>query len=207
MKFTKESIKAKLLGGFSSKHPNQDYDGDDYFVTEPRTELELNTQGVVGDRHYGCETISGGRFTTLYKRGTPVRNNRQWSAISPQEVMDIAKNLGIEGKLTPELLGMNFLIEGVERLSELPPMTYLIFSPHEEFAPRLEEDVVLVVYGQALPCTVAGKALVEPCGDASLEQRFPKGALGLRVTTGWVEKGVIIRPDYHVFIRTPTGRD
>ena len=204
MKFTKDVVNAKLLGVYSSK---QEYQGDDYFVTEPRGELELNTQGVVGDRHYGYEAISGGRFTSLYKRGTFVRNNRQWSAISSQEVDEISRNLGIEGKLTPELLGINLLIEGVERLSELPPMTYLVFSQHDEFTPRSEGDVVLVVYGQALPCTVAGKALVEPCGDASLEKRFPKGALGLRGTTGWVEKGGVIRPNYSVFILTPTGRD
>ena len=207
MKFKKGAVKGKIKGVYISKHPDASYRGDDYFVTEPRQELMLTTQGIVGDMHFGYETTSGGRFTTLYERGNTVRNNRQWLAVSPGEIEKIAGNLEIGSNLTPELMGINILIEGVDKLSDLPPMTYMVVSPNEEFKPKGPEDVVLVVYGQALPCAVAGKALGESIGDATLESRFPKGAMGLRGTTGWVEKGGIIKPDYNVFILNPTGKD
>ena len=207
MKFEAERLEIKVLGAYSSFHPDKGYKGDDYFVTEPRDQLVFSSEGIQGDRHFGYETTSGGRFTTLYEKGTRVRNNRQWSAISPQEIDKIAKNLEVEGRLTPELLGINLLLEGVDKLSELPPMAYLVFSPHNNFQPRRAEDVTLVVYGQALPCIPAGRALVEPLGDATLKSRFPKAALGIRGTTGWVEHGGIIRPGYTGWILNPTGMD
>ena len=207
MKFEKDTLEVKVIGVYSSTHPNPDYKGNDYFVTKPKDQLSFTLEGIEGDRHFGYETVSGGRFTTLYDRGTRVRNNRQWSAISPQEVKEIAKNLGVDSRLTPELLGINLLLDGVEKLSELPPMSYLVFSPHNNFQPRRQEDVTLVVYGQALPCTIAGKALVEPLGDETLERKFPKAALGYRGTTGWVERGGIIRPEYNGWVLTPKGID
>ncbi len=207
MKFESDRREIRVRGVYSSVHPSKDYKGDDYFVTESREELTFTLEGIVGDRHSGYETISGGRFKTLYAPGTKVRNNRQWSAISPQEVDRIAENLGVSGRLTPELLGINLLLEGMEDLSKLPPMTYLVFSPHSTFQPGRSEDVTLIVYGQALPCTIAGKALVQPLSDPGLERGFPKAALGYRGTTGWVEHGGIIRPEYTGWVLTPKGID
>lgn len=207
MRFEKDRIPIRVAAVYSSKYPDRSYNGDDYFVTEARNQLELTCEGIIGDRHFGYTTISGGRFTTLYDKGTIVRNNRQWSAISPAEIEKIATNLGISGRLTPELLGINFLLEGLENLSALPPMSYIVLSPHEDFQPKRSDDVALVVYGQALPCTTAGRALIKPFDDPSLESKFPAAALGVRGTTGWVEKGGIIRPEYHGWILTPKGID
>lgn len=208
MKFQSEKTKAVVRGVYVSIHPDRSYQGDDYAVTKAVDELILTTEGVVGDRHFGYESISGGRQTNLYARGTRFRNNRQWSAISTTEVERIAQNLGIEGKLTPELLGVNLLIDGIENLTQLPPMTYLSISPEAgDFVSGRPDDVTLVVYAQALPCRYAGKALVDPCGNPALESAFPKDALGLRGATGWVERGGIIRSGYTVWAMTSTGRD
>ena len=103
---------------------------------------------------------------------------------------------------------MNLLINGLGELSKLKPMTYLVFSPHkEEFKPGRKEDVVLVVYAQALPCRIAGRAIAEALDFSPAEQNFAKAAIGYRGTTGWVEKAGFIRPDYKVFALTPTGQD
>jgi len=205
MKFKKDFLQGKVLGVYSSVHPDKTYKGRDYFVTEQRDELFLDLEGVIGDRHHGFETISGGRFMTLYERDTPVRNNRQWSVISPKEIAIISKNLGVT--LTPELLGVNFLIDGIPELSKLSPMSYLIFSPEESFAPQRPDDVTLVAYGEALPCTIAGMPIADAFSDPSLEHRFPKAANDHRGLTGWVEKGGVIYPGYSVTVLTPTGRD
>ena len=207
MKFHPEKTKAIVRGVYVSEHPDRSYKENDYAVTKAVTELILTTEGVVGDRHFGYETISGGRQTNLYARGTPFRNNRQWSAISPSEVTVIAQHLGIEGKLTPELLGVNLLIEGIDDLTQIAPMTYFTISPHKEFAAARHEDVTLVVYAEAQPCKYAGRALIAPCDNPNLETAFPQGAIGLRGTTGWVEKGGIIRQGYTVWAMNPTGKD
>ena len=207
MKFESHKLEVKVLGVYSSVHPDQKYKGEDYFVTEQKEHLDFTLEGIRGDRHFGHETKSGGRGTTLYQKGTTVRNNRQWSAISPEEVDEIARNLDVGKGLTPELLGINLLLAGINGLSKLPPMTYMVFSPYHDFQPGRPEDVTLVVYGQAMPCIIAGRALVKPLGDTSLEQRFPKAALGQRGTTGWVEHGGIIRSGYNGWILTPKGID
>ncbi len=207
MKFEKERTQLKVISVYNSLHQNKNYKEDDYFVTEKREELHFTLEGIVDDRHFGYETISGGRFTTLYEKGTLVRNNRMWSAISPAEIAQITANLGIAPQLTPELLGINLLIDGIDDLSTLGSMTYLVFSPHDTFEPKRTEDVVLVVYAQALPCRIAGKALVEPYKNEKLESQFPAAALGKRATTGWVEKGGIIKPGYNVWAMIPRGYD
>ncbi|MBI2573525.1 hypothetical protein HYV86_06690 [Candidatus Woesearchaeota archaeon] len=207
MKFEKDLIPFRVAGVYNSVHIDKSYQGDGYFVTQERDHLEFALDGIVGERHRGFTTTSGGRFTTLYERGTQVRNNRMWSAISPFEVSKVAENLILGKKLTPELLGINLLLEGMDTISDLPQGSYLVFSPYSEFKPKREENVTLVVYGQALPCTVAGKALVEPLEDPTLERRFPKAAMGLRGTTGWVEKAGIVRPEYYGWVLTPTGKD
>ena len=206
MKFIKENIPIRAVDVYNSIHPDKSYTGSDYFVTEVRNELNVTLEGIEGDRHKGYTTSSGNRFTSLYQRGSVVRNNRQWSAISPWEVGEIGQNLGIRG-LTPQLLGVNLLIDGVNALSKLSPMQYLVFSSEDTFKPGRPEDVTLVVYGEALPCTIAGRALVKPLGDVALENKFSKAAMGSRGTTGWVEHGGVIRPGDYGWILTPTGRD
>ncbi|HLC66144.1 MAG TPA: molybdenum cofactor sulfurase [Candidatus Nanoarchaeia archaeon] len=207
MKFGKEIQRGAVVGTYVSAHPDRAYIGDDYFVTKPVTDLAFDLEGAIGDRHHGLSTVSGGRFSTLYARDTTVRNNRQWSAISPEEIQNIAAGLEVS-ELTPQLLGINLLVEGLGSVSQLPPMTYLIFSPEQgDFRPQRPDDVTLIVYGEALPCRIAGKALVEPYQRQDLESAFPKAAMGKRGTTGWVEKGGIVQPGHAVYALTPTGKD
>ncbi len=208
MRFEKSILKGNVLQTYVSVHPDPAYDGEDYMFTKQVDLLMLTIEGVRGDRHYGVSTPSGGRFTTLYAKGTAVRNNRMWSAISPTEVAQIDTNLGLEGRLKPEHLGVNFLIDGIPQLTQLPPMTYLVFSSDQTgFKPGQAEDVVLVVYAEALPCVVVGEGIGLELGDESIKGRFPKAAIGIRGTTGWIEKSGIIRPGQAVYALTPTGKD
>ena len=207
MKFEKDSQKVRVVGVYSSKYPDTFYKGPEYFVTDERNQLEFSLEGIVGDRHHGFTAVSGGRMKGLYPKGTVVRNNRMWLGVSPQEIEAIAQGLSIDGRLTPELLGANLVLEGIDALSTLAPMTYLVFSPTEMGKPQDPDNVVLVVYGQALPCTIAGKVLANALGEPSLESRFPAAAIGRRGTTGWVEKGGIIRPGYTGLVYRATGKD
>jgi len=216
MEFEKEMIRAKVAGVYISKNPDPLYKGEDYMVCKPVEELRLDIQGIQGDRHYGFEAKAGGRCKRLYQRGQVFRNNRQWSAIAREEIDAIDHKLNLGGKLSADMLGINILVEGVPKLSELPlngGLKYVVISPHQdEYLPGRPEDVVLVSYAQMIPCAVQGKALVHPYQDISLESRFPKaamaeGKISQRGIAGWVEKGGIIKPGNLIWILSANGRD
>jgi hypothetical protein len=207
MNFKTEKTPFRVAGTYLSRHPQKEYEEEDYLVTRRVDEIELTTQGINGDRHHGYTTQTGGRFGGMYKEGTTVRNSRQWSAISQEEIKRIAIKLNLDARLTPEMLGINLVLEGIPAISELAPMTHLLFSPHRDFAKEREEDVMLVVYAQALPCRIAGRAIARETGTSNVERMFPSAALGIRGTTGWVEKGGIIKPGYNGWALTPTGKD
>jgi len=236
MKFEKTMLKGKVAALYRSRH-SPEYNGADYMAGEPVDALEVDLAGIRGDRHYGFEARSGGRLKDQYERGQIVRNSRQWSAISKEELNAISKNLNLENRLSSEklagIIGINMLIEGVPNLSELPlnrefhlegsdqrlspGVRYLVISPHDDYVPARQEDVTLVVHAAMMPCDVQGKAIADSLGF-KLEVSFPKAAvkpdiqgqykvIPSRGIAGWVEKGGIIRPGYSVFVRVANGQD
>ena len=205
MKFQPKEYDGKVAATLRSLHPDAGYGSSDYVVTRPVDHFVLDLKGVQGDRHYGFEATSGNRMKSLYERGTRVRNNRQWSAISLAEIKRVDDALGLEGKLTPGLMEVNLVIDGVDDLTQILPLPYLVIKPGPD-AP-LSQSVVLVGYAQMLPCTVAGKTIAEHFRRPEIKKAFPKAANEQRGLSGWVERGGIIRPGYHVQLLLPTGRD
>lgn len=150
------------------------------FLTTPFSQLPFEIDGIPGDRHSGVSRQSGSREKKLYPKGTLIRNNRQWSALSVEELEGIATRMGIE-KMLPEWAGANVLIQGVEKLTQIPSLSLLKFFHREVPGP------VLVVYGENKPChhphAAAEKAL-----QKELEVPFSKAAAHCRGLVGWVEK-------------------
>ena len=82
-----------------------------------------------------------------FPKGTLVRNTRQVSIVSTEELALIAEALGVPQVLAA-WLGANLELAGVPRLTQLPPGTRLFFP----------EDATLVVDGENEPCRTAGRA-------------------------------------------------
>jgi MOSC domain-containing protein YiiM len=84
----------------------------------------------VGDAHraFSRECWSGDKQL----QGTVRRNERQWSAVSAEELSDIAKAMDLAGSLTPTELGANLCISGIPELSRLPKGTVLKFPSGAE---------------------------------------------------------------------------
>ena len=226
MKFENIMRKGQVNGTYISVNPDPLYKGADYSLTKAVESLTLNPEGIVGDRHFGFTAITGGRTKKLYERGIQFRNNRQWCGISSDEINKIKCRLGLEKKLTPESLGVNLVIDGLEvdrpgGLSHLAPMTYLVISSDQgDYKGCRPDDVVLVVYAGMLPCKVAGLQLAGEYGNPDFERNFSKAALEMvdtgsnkkilttyRGSAGWIEKGGIIRPGNVVWALTPKGVD
>ena len=145
--------------------------------SEACQQATVSFSGFEGDRHAGLTMLSGGR-TPYYQRGTEIRNSRQVSIVSLEELIDISNNMNLP-HILPEWLGANLCVSGIPRLSQLPPGTRLFF----------ENGVTLVVEGENKPCLLAGKSIEEQFPErGKIGSFFPKAGKNLRGLVAWVEK-------------------
>ena len=151
--------------------------------SEARPEVQISFGGVEGDRHAGITTRSDSR-TPHYPRGTEIRNSRQISIVSLEELISAAAAMGLPS-LLPEWLGANLYLSGIPRMTQLPMGTHLFFPG----------GAVLVVVGENRPCLLAGKTIAAHFpGKTGLAELFPKAGAGQRGLVAWVEKPGLIRP-------------
>lgn len=160
------------------------------FVSEAVPELSLTFEGIPGDVHSGLTRKTGGR-EPWYPRGTVIRNERQLSILSVEELSEIGERLGLE-PFRPEWIGANLVLEGVPQLTQLPPRTQLMFA----------SGATIRIDGDNSPCRHAGRAIVRHVPDRpDLEFGFVKAAKNRRGLVGWVEREGVIRPGDAVTIR------
>lgn len=166
----------------------------DTFETVAVAALDLSFDGIPGDYHAGPTRRSGGR-EPWYPRGTEMRNERQISIVAPDELGVVAGRMALD-EIRPEWIGANLLLDGVPRLSMLPPGTLLFFTG----------GVTLKVDGQNKPCRIAGRLIAERASMADLDGgalAFPKSAQRLRGLVAWVEKPGRIENGEDVSVRVP----
>lgn len=137
-------------------------------------ELVLRFAGPEGEAHGGLTRPSCSRVMALYPRGTEIRNTRQLSIVSAEELGAIAGAMGLE-TLDPALLGASMVVEGLLDLTHLPPSSRLL----------ADTGACLTVDMENRACTLPARPV---------ENRHPgKGALfkraahGRRGITAWVE--------------------
>ncbi|MCS0501693.1 MOSC domain-containing protein [Ancylobacter mangrovi] len=165
------------------------------FATRDVPRLPLTLEGVPGDRHAGHARPADSRVP-WYPRGAPIRNARQLTLVAPDELEAIAHRLGVP-EVRPEWVGANLVVEGVERLTWLPPGTRLHFPG----------GAALAVEGENAPCRHAGAAVARACpGVAGLDLAFVKAAAGLRGLVAWVERAGEIAAGTDVELRVPAQR-
>jgi len=151
----------------------------------PSIQAELD--GIVGDRHrsYFRKAWAGDK----QPKGTVRRNERQWSAVSVEELADIKKELGLENPLTAESLGANLCLSGVAELSRLPKGTLLKFPSGaeliiEEYNPPCHE------MGQKLAALHASKS-GEPLSSTAFSKaaKLSRGVVGVVEVAGTINEG------------------
>ena len=151
-------------------------------VTTRQPEARVTFEGFAGDRHAGLTRPSDSR-TPHYPRGTEIRNSRQVSLVSSEELAVIAALLGIPLVL-PEWLGANILVAGIPHLTQIPPSTRLFFAG----------GAVLVVDSENRPCIAPGKVIeAQHSRLPGIAARFVASAQGRRGIVAWVERPGAIR--------------
>jgi MOSC domain-containing protein YiiM len=146
---------------------------NDDLSKESRPAIEVALDGIVGDRHRGYtrQCWSGDK----QPEGSTRRNERQWSAVSIEELADIAATMGTSESLTAASVGANLCLEGIPELSRLPKGTLLSFPSGAE----------LIVEEYNPPCSEMGRIQGEAHDVAATA--FPKAAKLTRGVVGVVE--------------------
>ena len=141
----------------------------------PVDRLDLRFDGVAGDSHSGLTRPSCARVTSQHRPGTEIRNTRQVSILSDEELAQIADAMGLE-RLEPAWLGATMVLRGLPALSVLPPSSRL----------QSASGSTLVIDMENRPCQLPAKIIkaLHPKTSAG----FKNAARGRRGVTAWVER-------------------
>lgn len=142
---------------------------------EPLAKVTAHLTGFEGEAHGGITRAACSRFTMLYPKGTEVRNTRQLSILSAEELALIADKIGIDA-LDPALLGASMVVRGVPDFSHLPVGSRLKSVAGTVIAIDLENG----------PCQFP--AMEIEADHPGHGKAFKPAAEGRRGVTAWVER-------------------
>lgn len=160
---------------------------------QPVERLEPGFEGLAGDRHGGATRPSCSRVMNLYPRNTEIRNVRQLSLLSAEELEETAARMGIE-TLDPALLGASVVLRGIPDFTHVPPSSRL----------QAPGGLTLTVDMENLPCVLPGREIeAEAPGKGA---GFKPAAQGLRGVTAWVERPGTLALGDRLRLFVPTQR-
>ena len=149
--------------------------------------------GMEGDCHAGMTRKSDSRMLKQYKRNTEVRNSRQVSILSLEELAEVAERMGIPA-VKPEWVGANMVIRGIPDLTLLPPSTRLQFP----------SGAMIVVDAENHPCRYPADIIAKHHPEA--RKGFVSAAMHKRGVVGWVEAEGVVRKGDAITIWLPPQR-
>ena len=152
----------------------------------PSIQVELD--GVVGDSHRSFERKAWAG-DDKQPEGTVRRNERQWSAVSVEELAEVSAEIGLTEDISASCVGANLCFEGIPELSRLPKGTVLKFPSGAE--------LIVVEYNP--PCRymgekVAGKYATKsgaPISDTAFSKaaKLKRGIVGVVDVAGEINAG------------------
>lgn len=159
---------------------------------EPCSFLQAELDGFIGDRHksYSRQTWAGDK----QPEGTKRRNERQWSAVSVEELAEIQWKMDLKEPLTGASLGANICLSGVPHLSRLPKGTILKFPTGAELEVS-ECNTSCLEMGQKV-----SKTYTTNSGEQIRASAFLKASKYCRGLVGVIEVAGIIKPGDEVTI-------
>lgn len=161
--------------------------------SSPLSEMVVTFAGPPGEDHGGLTRRSCSRVITQYKRGTEIRNTRQLSILSAEELAEIATRMGLD-RIDPAWLGASVVVSGVPDFSHIPPSSRLQ-APH---------GATLTVDMQNRPCHLPAPVIDAEVAGAGA--KFKSAAQGRRGVTAWVEREGVLRLGHTVSVHVPDQR-
>ena len=137
--------------------------------------LMMTYAGPIGEAHSGLTRASCIRVRAQWPIGTQIRNVRQLSVMSQEEIDQIAAECGLD-TLDPALLGCSLVVKGISDFSHVPPSSRL----------QNVDGTTIVIDMQNLPCILPSKEIEED--HPGHGKPFKAAAKGKRGVTAWVER-------------------
>jgi hypothetical protein len=168
----------------------------------PLQEVMASYAGVKGEEHAGLTRPSCSRVVAQFPKGTEIRNVRQFSVLSAEDLDAIAQEMGVE-RVDPAWVGASLVLQGIPDFTHVPPSSRL----------QTEVGTTLVVDMENRPCHLPAKVIDE---DApGFGKAFKAAAQKRRGVTAWVEREGVLRvgdvmrlhiPDQPVWPHLETAR-
>jgi len=156
----------------------------------PLQEVQATFAGVAGESHAGLTRASCSRVVTQYPVGTEIRNVRQFSILSAEELARIADLVGVE-TFDPGWIGASMVIEGIPDFTNLPPSSRL----------QIEGVATLTVDMHNRPCNLPAPVIDQDAPGHG--KAFKSAARNIRGVLAWVEREGPIRLGDRVMLHVP----
>jgi hypothetical protein len=150
-------------------------DRDASLESEPTQDAQLTYAGIPGEAHGGLTRPACVRVRSQYPKDTEIRNVRQLSVMSAEELADIAADCGLDG-FDPRHIGASLVISGIPDFTHLPPSSRLQFP----------DGSSIVIDMENRPCHLPAKPINADHPGAG--DKFKAAAKGKRGVTAWVER-------------------
>ena len=155
-------------------------DRDVSLKSSKSAEAHLSFAGLRGEAHSGLTRLSCVRVEDLYVPDTPIRNTRQISILSAEDIEAIANDIGL-AKLEPAYLGANLVVRGLPWFTLVPPASRLQFS----------SGATVTVDMENLPCNLPAREI--ETDHPGRGKKFKAAARRRRGVTAWVECEGVVR--------------
>jgi hypothetical protein len=149
-------------------------------TAKPLEVMPLTFAGYEGEVHAGLTRPSCSRVLKQYPRNTEIRNVRQLSVVSAEEMAEVARDMGLAA-MDYAWVGASVVLEGIPDLTHLPPSSRL----------QGQDGVTLVVDMENLPCQEPAVTIERALPGQG--KGFKRAAEGKRGVTAWVEREGVLR--------------
>ncbi|NAZ36218.1 MOSC domain-containing protein [Rubellimicrobium sp. CFH 75288] len=156
-------------------------------------EMPLTFGGFAGEVHAGLTRPACSRVAALYPKGTEIRNTRQLSLVSAEEMAEVAQALGLD-RMDYAWVGASVVVGGIPDFTHLPPSSRL----------QVEGGATLVVDLENGPCLEPARTIDR--ARPGHGKRFKEVARGRRGITAWVEREGVLRRGDRLRLHVPAQR-
>ncbi|MEX0369309.1 MAG: sulfurase [Tateyamaria sp.] len=142
----------------------------------PAEAVDVTLDGFPGEDHGGPTRPSCTRVRTQYTPGTEIRNVRQLTILSAEELAATAAAMGLD-RIDPAWVGASMIIEGIPEFTRVPPSSRLM----------ADSGVGITIDMENRPCIYPGKEIEQEA--EGFGKLYKPAAKGRRGVTAWVEHG------------------
>ena len=148
--------------------------------SQPLEQAMLTWAGIAGEAHGGTTRPSCSRVKSQHPRDTEIRNVRQLSILSAEELAQVAAHMGVD-QFQPDWVGASMIIEGIPDFTYVPPSSRL----------QAPSGATLVIDMENRPCVLPAPVIEADAPGAG--KLFKPAAEGKRGVTAWVEREGLIQ--------------